>query len=301
MKSAKSANYWQIDNKIKSVFKIKGAIILSSLNAWSDFKWTRKYFKERPEEGYFIWVKEQIDFPIFTCVSILSKNINQNLNNLMVVEKGLNIKIEGTCNTVKKNLCGTHKAKGKVVLRENAIVDYNHIHSWGGEDVVKTNYEFFLGKNTKLHYTYKSLSNPKKLEIATSLRALEDSNASVNIFCNCINTKVNIKDSLFLEERNASGIIKLRLVGRKKSNIDARSTIIAKASGKGHLDCQGLLVDEKSEISLVPELICKNKNAQITHEASIGKISDEELNYLRTRGLSEEESINLIVSGFLDL
>jgi len=64
------------------------------------------------------------------------------------------------------------------------------------------------------------------------------------------------------------------------------------------LDCQGLLVDKDSKISLTPELICQNKLAQITHEAAIGKISEEELSYLRMRGLSEEEAINLIVSGF---
>jgi len=49
----------------------------------------------------------------------------------------------------------------------------------------------------------------------------------------------------------------------------------------------------------VPKLICKDPRGQVTHEASIGKISEEELNYLRTRGLKEEEAVDLIVSGFL--
>jgi Fe-S cluster assembly scaffold protein SufB len=76
---------------------------------------------------------------------------------------------------------------------------------------------------------------------------------------------------------------------------------LANSPSKGHLDCQGLLVDKKSKISLIPALICQNKETQITHEASIGKISEEQLTYLRMRGLSEKEAIDLICSGFLKI
>jgi hypothetical protein len=65
------------------------------------------------------------------------------------------------------------------------------------------------------------------------------------------------------------------------------------------LDCQGLLVDKEAKISLIPQLVCKNKEAQITHEASIGKINEEQLTYLRMRGLAETQAIDLIINGFL--
>lgn len=59
----------------------------------------------------------------------------------------------------------------------------------------------------------------------------------------------------------------------------------------------GLLLDGNSSIDAVPELL--NKDATLTHEASIGRISEEELSYLRSRGLTEDEAIGLIVTGFL--
>jgi Fe-S cluster assembly scaffold protein SufB len=61
------------------------------------------------------------------------------------------------------------------------------------------------------------------------------------------------------------------------------------------------LVDKDSRIVLSPEIVCENRLAQITHEASIGRISEEELNYLMMRGLSENEAIDLIVGGFLTI
>jgi len=61
----------------------------------------------------------------------------------------------------------------------------------------------------------------------------------------------------------------------------------------------GLLLAEDSSINAIPELVNRNKDTSLTHEASIGKISEEILNYLRSRGLTEDQAIDLIVSGFL--
>jgi len=299
MKNVKSANYWQIDHKIKQIYEKRGTVILPSSEAWEKFKWVKKYFPNKPKEGYFIWVKKQIDFPLFVCISIGTKKIQQSLENLLIVEKNLRISLQGTCDSLKKNLCGIHKAQGKIVLKEESSLKYNHLHSWDKKDVVEPNYEFILEKNSKLDYTYKNLFTPKKLKINTLLTLFEGASCDIKIVVNGIQTKAEIKDTLVLREKGTSGIVKLRLVGREKSNISAYSQILAAAQSKGHLDCRGLLVDKASKISLAPQLICQNKNAQLTHEASIGKISEDELNYLRMRGLTQNEALKLILTGFL--
>jgi len=112
-------------------------------------------------------------------------------------------------------------------------------------------------------------------------------------------TRGNIQDRLILKGKDSSGQVQLRMAVKKKSKVSAISEIRADASGKGHLDCQGLLVEKGSSILLEPRLTCNNKEAQITHEASVGKISEEQLNYLRMRGFSETEAIKLIINGFL--
>jgi len=299
MKNVKSANYWQIDHKVKQIYEKRGTIILPSSEAWGKFKWVKKYFPNKPKEGYFIWVKKQVDFPLFVCVSIGAKKIQQSLENLLIVEKNLRISLQGTCDSLKKNLCGTHKAQGKIVLKEESSLKYNHLHFWDKKDAVELNYEFILEKNSKLDYTYKNLFTPKKLKINTLLTLFEGASCDIKIVVNGIQTKAEIKDTLVLREKGTSGIVKLRLVGREKSSISAYSQILAAAQSKGHLDCRGLLVDKDSKISLTPQLICQNKNAQLTHEASIGKISEDELNYLRMRGLTQNEALKLILTGFL--
>jgi Fe-S cluster assembly scaffold protein SufB len=299
MKNASNVNFLQIDHRVENIFQPKGTIILTSSDAWERFAWVRKLFKTKPKEGYFVWVKEQTNQPLATCLTISSPKTVQNLTNILVVEKNIKARASVLCNAEKNNLCGTHKAKGKLILKQGASLDYNHVHKWGEKDFVNPDYEFILEKGAKLVYNYQNLFPPKTLNLITSFRNQKNASGQMNFVINGINSKISLKEEIFLEEENSQGLMKLRLVGKKDSQIEARSRVVALAPSKGHLDCQGLLVDEKSAISLSPEIICKNKSAQITHEASLGKISEDELNYLRMRGLSENEAIDLIVSGFL--
>jgi len=301
MKNARNVHFWQIDNKIKNILKVDGVTLLTSPEAWEKFGWARKYFSKKPEQGYFIWVKEQINFPLFSCVSIAHKNVNQKLQNLLIIEKDLKISLQGSCNALKKDLNGKHKANGKIILKPGSSLKYSHIHSWGEKDIVESEYEFILKKDSKLDYTYKTLFTPKKLKINNSFNLSAGASCDIKAIANCTKTEINIKDVLILKGKGASGVINLRLVGRKESKVLAHSQVLADSESKGHLDCQGLLTDKKSEISLIPELICKNKLAQITHEASIGKISPEQLNYLRMKGLTEKQATNLIINGFLEI
>ena len=300
MINAKNAHYGQVDHKVENISERKGVIILPSPQAWQRLNWTRKYFQKKPKEGYFIWVKEQPLFSLTTCITIVSKKVSQQLNNLLVIERNIKAKANAICRVAQPNLCAFHQVQGKLILREKASLEYSHFHQWGQKDSVNPDYQFILGRGSRLIYNYKNLAPPKNLQLKTTVYNDNNASANLNLTINGLNSKIDIEEALFLQGKNSQGIVRLRLVGRKNSQIEAKSEILAQAPAKGHLDCQGLLASKDSIISLVPKLVCQNKKAQITHEASIGKISEEELNYLRTRGLSEKEAINLIIAGFLN-
>lgn len=293
-------NYHQIDNKKPIICDIKGIDILPSKVAWEKYIWIRKYFSKKPKNGYFVWVKKQHNSPIFICMDIAGIKINQNFENLLIIEKDLKVKIQGSCGSLEKKLFGKHNTKGKIIVKENSALEYNHTHLWDMEDIVRTDYEFLLEKNAKLNYNYQNFASAKKLKINTTATVLENACAEFNIIGNFSNSFVEINDVIILKEKFSSGIAKFRLVGNKNSKIISNSEIQAISESKGHLDCQSMLVDETAEIFLSPKLVCKNKKAQITHEASIGKISEQEINYLRTRGLNEKQAIDLIINGFLE-
>lgn len=299
MKNAKNANFWQIDHEIKRIAKSDHSEILPSPNAWEKYKWSRKYFGDKPKEGYFVWIRKQPKGTLQTCVNIAKDKTRQKFRNLLVVEPNLKIDLQGFCGNSNLCLKGSHKASGNIIIKKGSSVSYKHYHSWEKDSIVEPNYEFLLEENARMDYVYKTTHTPKKLTVKNEITCMKGAKASIKIIADCKNTKFLTEDSIVLKGKGSSGISKLRLIAGEKSTIKAYSRMFAQSPSIGHLDCQSLITDKNSTVNLIPEVICENKDAQITHEASVGKISEEQLNYLRTRGLNEQEAINLITAGFL--
>jgi Fe-S cluster assembly scaffold protein SufB len=299
MKNVRKVNFLQVNSDIRRLLTEEGVIVLPSSQAYEKLKWTRDYFEQKPEEGYFIWVKKQISHPLITCIAISSPKISQNPRNLIVIERDVKAEVHSVCNTMKKNLYGSHIGRTKVILKEQSTLQTRHFHKWESGDTVSSSLQFHLQKGATLFHVYRCLTVPEKLK--TELNSFLDSSSSANIETAVLAKRgnINMYDSTFLNGEEASAVIKVRMVADQGSKITSRSKMIANNAGIGHLDCMGLLLSEKSSISTVPELINRNKNATLTHEASVGRISQEALNYLRSRGLTEDGAIGLIVTGFL--
>jgi len=71
-------------------------------------------------------------------------------------------------------------------------------------------------------------------------------------------------------------------------------------NSKANVNCDALILDPKSSSDTVPYIEIEEKNVSVGHEASVGKISEEQLFYLRSRGLSEQEAMTMIVAGFIE-
>jgi len=299
VKNARSANYLQIDHIVKKLLSSEGVILKPIYEAYDEFEEVQKYFDKKPEEGYMIWIKKQVKHPLSTCIAISSFGIHQRLNNLVIVESGIEAELYSICNAVKPVLCGIHEGHTKIILKENSSLKIRHFHKWGQSDDVKVTSEVVLEKGATFFSFYKCISPLKKLRVESS--AILSSNASANFEVSILakNEEAELFESMILDGDNSNGVIKLKMISDSNASITSRSKIIANGAGRGHIDCTGLLLSDNSVISSIPEIYTKNKGAILTHEASIGKISEEEINYLRSRGLTEEEAISLIVTGFL--
>ena len=84
-------------------------------------------------------------------------------------------------------------------------------------------------------------------------------------------------------------------------SVTARGHLKAAAPDiKAHLECRGLVVNEKGRIYAIPELETEYRDVDMSHEAAIGKISREEIEYLCSRGISKDKAQSLIIRGFVD-
>ncbi|NYT00164.1 MAG: hypothetical protein GKB99_00350 [Methanocellales archaeon] len=96
------------------------------------------------------------------------------------------------------------------------------------------------------------------------------------------------------------GQVLTRCVGKDSSKIHARGQLIGDSNGRAHIDCRGLIISDSAKIYAIPLLDGLVKGCELSHEAAVGRIKDEELWYLMSRGLTEDEATSLIIKGYLN-
>lgn len=104
--------------------------------------------------------------------------------------------------------------------------------------------------------------------------------------------------NVILKGENSSVEVTSRSVAKNKSSQKFVSNLRGKNQCFGHVECDGILLDNAKIIS-EPKITAENVNATLIHEAAIGKIAGDQLIKLQTLGLSEEEAQNQIIKGFL--
>ena len=98
-------------------------------------------------------------------------------------------------------------------------------------------------------------------------------------------------------EGSAADVVS-RSVARDSSRQEYSSTIIGEAACTGHTECDAI-ISGKAQVDASPRLFARNEDAQLIHEAAIGKIAGEQILKLRTLGLTEQEAEEKIIEGFL--
>lgn len=105
-----------------------------------------------------------------------------------------------------------------------------------------------------------------------------------------------------LKGKNSQSEMITRAISEDQSSIYTRGDLLGMSPDvRGHLECMGLILSDESKIYSVPELRGESTNMELSHEAAVGKIAEEEIQYLMARGLTEEEAASMIVRGFLDI
>jgi Fe-S cluster assembly protein SufB len=102
---------------------------------------------------------------------------------------------------------------------------------------------------------------------------------------------------------NTSSNIISKSISRKGGNVTYRGLVEhgPKAVGaKSNIECDTIIMDEISKSDTIPTNVMRNDNTSLQHEATVSKVSEEQLFYLMSRGLTEEQATELIIMGFIE-
>ena len=141
------------------------------------------------------------------------------------------------------------------------------------------------GVSSSVRSTYAKLYNDTKLVIKEKILTTDKQTATTKFHVDLIGT-------------NSSVEVISRSVAKNRSRQKFGSNIHGKNECFGHVECDGILIDN-AVIESTPKIVAEDVNATLVHEAAIGKIAGEQLIKLMTLGLTKEEAENLIIKGFL--
>ena len=257
------------------------------------------------DNGYFIraLAGTKTQLPVQACLFMNSEKVLQNVHNIIVVEEGAELEIISGCATSSQLKQGLHLGVSELYIKKNARLGFTMIHHWGEEVMTRSRTVIQVEEGGTYISNYISMKKVRSLQMyPTAYLRGPGATARFNSIVaappgSCLD--IGSRVVLLYPECKAEVISRTVSFG---GDIIARGHLIGEdPSVKAHLECHGLMLRKHGLIHAVPELEGRVSGVEMSHEAAVGKIAQEEVEYLMARGLSEEEATSTIVRGFLNV
>ncbi len=267
-------------------------------------QYTRQAFSE-DADGYFMYLPPgaKLQNPVQACFFIKLSGYTQVVHNLIVVDEGAELHVTNGCAVAAYLDNGAHLGITEIYVRKGGYLTYTMIHQWAKDVEVRPRTGVRVESQGTYISNYISLREAKHVQTSPVVELVGQGARTYlsSVIYAPEGSFYDVGGSVVLSGDGSSAEIVSRAVSKGGISV-APSLIEARAQDvRGHITCDGLMLSDQGEIRAVPSLITHVHDAALTHEAAVGRISDEELFYLTTRGLSEEEATSLIVKGFLSL
>jgi Fe-S cluster assembly scaffold protein SufB len=260
----------------------------------------------QPEpQGVFIRVRKecQVTVPCQTALYMASAGITQAVHNIILLEEDAELELITGCVTGHGVSRGTHWAVTESYIGQNAALTNTMVHSWGPEVEVRPRAATVVEEGGIFVSNYVSLRPAGDIQ-ANPRTWLNGRGASARYFTIILGSAGSIIDiggEVYMNADDTSAELVQRGVSTG-GRIYQRGLMVGNARCRAHVDCAGMLLDSGGDglIQSIPGLKALHPEARLSHEASIGKIAPEQIEYLQARGMEEREAISLIIRGFLE-
>jgi len=317
--SQRSGTYIQMDNTpVHHSISQEGVEVMAVSQALEKYDWLADYWWQAvavdadkytanielsQNDGYFIRALpgQKTVFPVQACLYMAKAKLVQNVHNIIIAEENSELHIITGCTTASREEPGLHLGVSEFYIKKGAKVTFTMIHSWNPETAVRPRTAVIIEENGLFMSNYLLMKPVRSLQMYPSARCVgENATARYNsILVAGEGSSLDIGSSTLLNAKGAKTEIISRAI-TTGGNITARGYIEGNAPEvKGHLECRGLILGEKGMIHAIPELKGTLAGIDLSHEAAVGKIAEEEVEYLMTRGLTRDEATATIVRGFL--
>jgi Fe-S cluster assembly scaffold protein SufB len=317
--SQRAGTFIQMDNApVHSSIKQEGIEVMPTSEALEKYDWLADYWWQAvavdadkytanvelsQHDGYFIRALPgyKTIFPVQACLYLAKARLIQNVHNIIIAEEGSELHIITGCTTAPRNEPGLHLGVSEFYIKKGARVTFTMIHNWNTEVGVRPRTGAIIEEDGLFLSNYVIMKPVHSLQMYPTAWCMGE-NAVVrynSVLVSTPGSSLDVGSRVILNAKGAKTEIISRAI-TTGGNIFARGYIEGNAPDvKGHLECRGLILQETGMIHAIPELKGNLAGIDLSHEAAVGKIAEEEVEYLMARGLSRSEATAAIVRGFL--
>ncbi|HEU18201.1 MAG TPA: SufD family Fe-S cluster assembly protein [Deltaproteobacteria bacterium] len=256
------------------------------------------------QDGYVIRALPgcKISFPVQTCLYLEREGSTQIVHNIVIAEEGSEVHIISGCAAAAHATKGLHIGISEFFVKKNAKLSFTMIHHWAEDMIVRPRSATIVEEGGLFLNNYVSMRPIKSIQ-AYPTTYLEGKNAVARFYSLLVGSpgsEIDMGGRVYLRSEETRAEIISRAI-TNGGNIIARGDLIGEVPGvKGHLECHGLILNG-GFMHAIPELSGKIDGVEMSHEAAVGKIAQDEILYLMSRGLTEDEATATIVRGFLNV
>lgn len=254
--------------------------------------------------GSFVYVPPnvKVKFPLQSYFRLNSPNSGQYEHTLIIVDKGASLHFIEGCSAPSYNNVNLHAGCVELYVAEGAYLKYSTIENWSKNMMNLNTKKAIVEKDATMEWVTGSFGS--KVSMIYPMSYLNGENAKTEFTGVTFagkNQELDTGIKVVHNAPNTTSVVSSKSISKGGGACTYRSIVgvTKKATNtKCSVSCESLMLDSISRSDTLPVTDIQNDDVEISHEATIGKISDKEIFYLMSRGLSEEEAKAMIVRGF---
>ncbi len=263
-------------------------------------------------DGSFVFIPKGVRCPmeLSTYFRINTQDSGQFERTLIVAEEGGYVAYNEGCTAPQFDTNQLHAAVVELIALDDAEIKYSTVQNWyaGDENGKGGIYNFVTkrgacrGKNSKISWTQVETGSAITWKYPSVI--LQGDNSIGEFYSVALTNNRQIADTgtkmIHLGKNTRSTIISKGIsAGKANNSYRGLVKIMPKAEGaRNYTQCDSMLIGDKCQANTFPYIEVMNNSARVEHEATTSKISEDQLFYLQQRGISQEDSISLIINGF---
>ena len=256
--------------------------------------------------GSFIYVPKgvHLDKPLQSYFRINNEKTGQFERTLIIVDEGADIHYVEGCTAPAYSKESLHSGVVEIVVLKGAKCRYSTIQNWSTNIINLVTQRAVCYENASMEWIDGNIGSQMNMKYpACILKGRGAKGLCISIAVSGKNQYQDAGSRMIHEAPDTTSTIISKSIVKNGGIANYRGTVrhVEGATNcRSHVECDTLILDEKSKSDTIPTNEVRNNTSFIEHEATVSKISEEQLFYLMSRGISEKEATQMIIMGFIE-